>query len=324
MVGKLYFSGLLEGMKELYESDGLAAALKKYSKAIKPAKLSKTGKKAKKKTKKGKKEYNSVFSVDNKEYKNKTKSGHEENKKYKTGEKTAFLQFHEQGVDSIRETAEKKEPQRHAKTIAAREMLYDMLAAKITENIAYVLELQKTINHGSRQYADGNLSMLKIEYDNPVFINNQLTYQRIFVMNENEGATVYGLTMEKSRSGNLETKARYDDAFKTFYFDSLNGVKDGRNSAYWEAWLNGQVVEEALDKKPLKKGDVVEWRLANERESGCGGSGQEAEKFSRKNEMDVFDKNHNPYYLGGFGSLPAQQRSGLPYGQNHFNHHYFR
>jgi hypothetical protein len=192
-----------------------------------------------------------------------------------------------------------------------KEMLYEMLTGRINETLAYAQELQKTIDYGMRQHADKSVSMLKLEYDNPVFVNNQWTYQRIFIQNTKEGSTVYDLTTDKSKAGSLEAKVRYDQKFNTVYFDSLNNVRDGKDQAYWEVWVNGRIVEEALDQKHLKKGDMIEWRLANERERGCGG-GYKPEALPGHELL----KNGGYQRFGGmntFAFLPPYARASFSY-----------
>ena len=155
----------------------------------------------------------------------------------------------------------------------AKGVLNEMLAGVSAESV-YVRELDLTTSAEAGNFRYGrDAGMLKIEYNDPVFINNQWTYQRIFIRSEKDGATVYGSTMDKAKAGGLEADVRYDHKFNTVYFDSMNGVRDGNGKAYWEAWVNGEIVEDALDQTTVKKGDVIEWRLANERESGCGGGG---------------------------------------------------
>ncbi|MEM5871861.1 MAG: DUF4430 domain-containing protein [Candidatus Aenigmatarchaeota archaeon] len=146
-----------------------------------------------------------------------------------------------------------------------------ILNAKIDENLEYVKEIKSTLSYADKIKSLGEEKVVKISYTDPVFINNQWTYQRIFIKNPKDGLTIYDLTLEKVKSGALASKVRYDEKFKTYYFEEIDGIRDGENKAYWEVWANGKIVEDALDKTTLKKGDVIEWRLANERENVCGG-----------------------------------------------------
>jgi hypothetical protein len=154
--------------------------------------------------------------------------------------------------------------------------LKSMIASAGVNDAKYLTELGEatSLDTGSLRAAY-KASMVKVEYSDPVFMNNQRTYQRIFMKNDKNDSSVYDFTMGRAGSAGLETKVRRDERFDTFYFESMNGVRDGQNKAYWEVWVNGNIVEEALDKKEVKKGDVVEWRLANERESFCGGGGMD-------------------------------------------------
>jgi hypothetical protein len=195
--------------------------------------------------------------------------------------------------------------QKSAGMAETKQALSEMLSG-VSAQSAYAAELDLTTRADAASFKYGRSEgMVKIEYNDPVFINNQWTYQRIFIRNEKDGSTVYRSTMDKAQAAGLETQVRRDDKFDTMYFDSLNGKRDGKGNAYWEAWVNGEIVEDALDKKELKKGDVVEWRLANERESFCGGGGIE-ERLIRP---ELRSKASNPLglpmteagYLSGFG-----------------------
>jgi len=147
--------------------------------------------------------------------------------------------------------------------------------------------------------------LLKIEYTEPVFFNDQLTYQSIFMENEEAGKTVYELTLESSQKNGMDVKISYDERTRTFYLDSMEGKKDGSeidgNKVYLEFWIKDggtneyRIGEDSMDREVLKKGDKVEWRLATERESFCGGGGYE--KSQREREMDqilLYQNNGNP------------------------------
>jgi hypothetical protein len=295
-------------LKKLYEHD--TPGLKKPAAAGKR----KSGKKAKSGAKySGRKkpvrqkntEYKAVFSSGHGDYI--AKAGHEAalaQKKYE-GMEALFISLKPSAFNLFDVPAEKAD---------TKEMLYEMITGKINESLAYAQELQKTVDYGAKLHSERRAEMLKLEYDNPVFINNQWTYQRIFIQNSRKDSTVYDLTMDKAKAGSLETKVRYDDKFNTVYFDSLNNVKDGNNQAYWEVWVNGRIVEEALDRKQLKKGDVIEWRLANEKEEGCGGGSYRPE-FLPKHELRRMAGSYqhlNP--LNNFAFMPAYGKASFSYG----------
>jgi hypothetical protein len=151
------------------------------------------------------------------------------------------------------------------------------VSAGITDE-KYIREIGNAVDP-AKAYAGVRPEMVKLSYNDPVFINNQWTYQRIFINSGRDGLNVHELTAEKMKSGDLDASFRYDEKFRTFYFDSMNGIRDGQNMAYWEVWVNGHIVEDAIDQTPVKKGDMVEWRLANEREEGCGGGSSQKPDF---------------------------------------------
>lgn len=300
-------------LQKLYEHD-----VARLEKPAAPEKSRKAGKKAKAKAKYGGRkkpkrqktaDYKAVFSSGQGDYA--MKAGHEETltkQKYETTE-ALFTSLKPPAFNLFDVPAGKAR---------AREALYEMLAGKINESLAYAQELQKTIDYGAKPHSERRAEMIKLEYDNPVFINNQWTYQRIFIQNSKDGSTVYDLTIDKSKAGSLETKVRYDENFNTIYFDSLNNVRDGNNQAYWEVWVNGQIVEESLDRKQLKKGDVVEWRLANEREEGCGGSGGERQDVLTKNSLLGLGGYRHLNPANNFALMPAYGRPSFSYGYGGF------
>lgn len=156
---------------------------------------------------------------------------------------------------------------------------------------------------------------LKIEYTEPMFFNEQLTYKSVFMENEGASKTVYELTLEASQKNGMDIKISYDENTRTFYLDSMDGMEDGTkidgDRAYLEFWVKDGETNEyrigvnSIDQEHLKKGDRVEWRLATERESSCGGGGYA--KSQREKEMDeilMYPNNENPIkgYVPGLGT----------------------
>ena len=319
-------TGLVEKVRSLYENDeaDLPEFTGKKDGKI-PARTSRGKKYAGRKRKKElyddskdndeeEKDYDTEFSSETSEY---VKAGH---KKRDDGARIEIEpSAAAQSVQRIEVTgkAVKKAGLSEAKG-AVNEMLSEanVRDAKYTEELNNTTALDAGFHYGRRA------GLVKIEYNEPVFINNQWTYQRIFMKNNVGDSSVYDFTIKKAGTSGLETQVRYDDNFQTFYFESLNGVRDGNNQAYWEVWLNGNIVEDALDKKEVKKGDVVEWRLANERESFCGGGGQE-EQYMRPElrsqisvQNDAIRQAYNPSfgYISGFGRPAASPLSIGNYG----------
>ncbi len=113
--------------------------------------------------------------------------------------------------------------------------------------------------------------LLSIEYDRPELINGQRTYQRIVFEAESDGETVYEATMRKFVQAGMESSAARDSDFGTMIFTSLNNKREGTGGNFNEFYLNGEIGENAVDKQQLKKGDIVEWRYAEESDGTCGG-----------------------------------------------------
>jgi len=157
------------------------------------------------------------------------------------------------------------------------------------------------------------MNLLKVEYEEPVFFNDQLTYQSIFMENNEHGKTVYELTLEAAQKNGMDVKISYDEKTRTFYLDSMDGKEDGADingeKAYLEFWIKDgetgeyQIGENSIEQEVLKKGDRVEWRLATERESGCGGGGYEKTKRGT-DEMVLYPNNGNAVrgYFPGIGN----------------------
>ncbi|NIO22488.1 MAG: hypothetical protein GTN38_00490 [Candidatus Aenigmarchaeota archaeon] len=150
--------------------------------------------------------------------------------------------------------------------------------------------------------------LLKVEYTEPVFFNDQLTYQSVFMENEETGKTVYELTLEASQKNGMDVKISYDERTRTFYLDSMDGKRDGSeidgNRVYLEFWVKDgetneyRIGEESMDQEILKRGDKVEWRLATERESYCGGGGYEKSPKEREMEQILLYQNNGNQVRG--------------------------
>ena len=122
--------------------------------------------------------------------------------------------------------------------------------------------------HESVTYKAG---MLNIEYESPELINGQATYQRIVFEVDGEGETVYEMTMRKFMEAGIEASSEYDQEFDSMIFTSLNKRSEGDSGNFNEFYLNGEIGDNAVDKKLLQAGDIVEWRYAEETDGSCGG-----------------------------------------------------
>lgn len=141
--------------------------------------------------------------------------------------------------------------------------------------------------HEQIQYS---ANVLNIEYEAPELINGQRTYQRIVFEAEKDGETVYEMTMKKFMDAGMEASAERDSDFGTMIFTSLNKRKEGADGNFNEFYLNGAIGDSAIDQQKLKKGDVVEWRYAEETDGSCGG----VPDFHRiKNLLQKYNMNGN-------------------------------
>jgi hypothetical protein len=122
--------------------------------------------------------------------------------------------------------------------------------------------------------------------------------------NEETGKTVYELTLESSQRNGIDIKISYDERTRTFYLDSMDGKKDGSEidgkKVYLEFWIRDgetdeyRVGENSIDQEILKKGDKIEWRLATERESYCGGGYEKSRREKEMEQILLYPNNGNP------------------------------
>lgn len=178
-------------------------------------------------------------------------------------------------------------------------------------NIEYTfsekLERPETKKHEVNYSHEERHEMTNIEYDNPVFFNNQWTYQRLFIDNNGDKETVYGLTMKSMLNNGTEVEVRHDGKFNTAYVSSIDGKADGSvdpetgKRKYWEFWIidketgNERIGEESVYQQEVKRKEMIEWRLATEQESGCGG-GITSDPLILQNDPTI-DKSRLPAYM---------------------------
>jgi len=121
--------------------------------------------------------------------------------------------------------------------------------------------------------------ILNMKYENPIFYNEQWTYQRLFIDNEKE-TSVYHLTLDTAKKNGVDVDVIEDERSGTKYVNSIDGLNDGDNNKFWEYWIvdkdtgDKRIGEMAIDQQTLKKNEFIEWRLANEQEHGCGGGNE--------------------------------------------------
>lgn len=156
----------------------------------------------------------------------------------------------------------------------------------------------------NRQEVYFNESLLKVKYESPVFMENQVVYQSIFI-EAKEDTTVYDLTMKVLRSNNVQVESRYDKQFDSMLFTSVDNIKDGEENIWTEFYLNGRIGEDAVDKAKVKKGDIIELRSyrANDESGFCGGGQPDQEK-----RFGSYGSTLNPA-ASGFGRNSLSSRS---------------
>ncbi len=45
------------------------------------------------------------------------------------------------------------------------------------------------------------------------------------------------------------------------FIQSINGIKDPKNKAWWQFWVNNAYSQKGASSTPLKSGDNIEWKL---------------------------------------------------------------
>ncbi len=112
--------------------------------------------------------------------------------------------------------------------------------------------------------------ILSIEYEKPDMINGQKTYQRI-AFEAKEDGDVYGLTIMNFDEAGIEFSSEYDGEFDSRLLTSINNKTEGSDGNFNEFYLNGEIGGNAADMQKVKKGDIIEWRYAEETDGSCGG-----------------------------------------------------
>lgn len=166
-----------------------------------------------------------------------------------------------------------------------------------------------TYGEGSRAELSGDT--VRISYDSPIFYNDQWTYERFFMDNLEE-TNVYELTKKMSARTGTDIEIVEDPRFGK-YVKSIDGKQDGGEGKYWEYWVvnrdtgEKRIGERAIDQQTLRKNEFIEWRLAEERESVCGGGGSmkpehEVAGYFRDGITRAKDRYiggiNNPVYMG--------------------------
>ncbi|HEC75976.1 MAG TPA: DUF4430 domain-containing protein [Thermoplasmatales archaeon] len=72
-------------------------------------------------------------------------------------------------------------------------------------------------------------------------------------------ATVLNALYEASKLGDFSIKTTYWPSYDSYFVDSIANA--GGNEKYWIYYVNGAMGEVGADKKIVKEGDLIEWRL---------------------------------------------------------------
>ncbi len=95
---------------------------------------------------------------------------------------------------------------------------------------------------------------------NATLIINFGDYEWNFSISLSQNTTVYGLLEKASKIYNFSYEATYYPQFRSYYIESINGVRNGVDGKYWQYWINGKYGETGASLQPIKNGDVVEWK----------------------------------------------------------------
>ncbi|HEC82448.1 MAG TPA: DUF4430 domain-containing protein [Thermoplasmatales archaeon] len=72
-------------------------------------------------------------------------------------------------------------------------------------------------------------------------------------------ATVLNALYEASKLGDFSVKTTYWPSYDSYFIDSIANA--GGNGKYWMYYVNGTMGGVGADKKIVKEGDLIEWRL---------------------------------------------------------------
>ncbi len=144
--------------------------------------------------------------------------------------------------------------------------IQDQIAVEYSNNVIENFRETDPLSQ-SRYSAD----VLSIEYDGVGLINGQKTYQRIVFEADMDGESIYELTMRKMGEAGIEVSAEYDGEFDSMLLTSINNKYEGNDGNFNEFYLNGEIGANAANLESVKKGDIIEWRYAEETDGSCGG-----------------------------------------------------
>ncbi len=204
-------------------------------------------------------------------------------------------------------------------TPETKEGFIDNAILNFSENVDYKDEQSRL--------AAARPDVTNVKYEDPVFFNNQWTYQRVFMEGSGKEETVYELTTKAMPYNGMRVETKHDDKFRTAYVTSIDGKRDGEidpatgKARYWEYWIidretgEERIGDMGIEEQKIRKNEAVEWRLATEQESGCGGGGERYDSFAVENDPTI-DRARLPAHvqnllsMRGYGS---RQNRLMPY-----------
>ncbi|HDO19251.1 MAG TPA: DUF4430 domain-containing protein [Thermoplasmatales archaeon] len=114
---------------------------------------------------------------------------------------------------------------------------------------------------GVLQFMGGQISDETLPITASVFIDfgngTSLSFTNITTCN----ATVFGLLLEAAKMGNFSVKYTYYGEYDSMFVDSIAGVENGKDNRWWQYYVNGEYGMVGADKKPVKDGDIIEWKF---------------------------------------------------------------
>jgi hypothetical protein len=190
----------------------------------------------------------------------------------------------------------------------------NLTPAEDTETVEYRSTLSQAYHAGLALSYEGVQpeTLLNIEYETPELINGQKTYQRIVFEADADRESVYELSVRRMKDAGIEFSSEYDGEFGSMLFTSINKRAEGEGGNFNEFYLNGEIGGNAADAQKVKKGDVIEWRYAEETDGSCGG----VPDFSQVKAMLGYSTAANAYAA----SMGMGTGSGLPGTIGSFQH----
>ncbi len=89
------------------------------------------------------------------------------------------------------------------------------------------------------------------------FSNGTVWHYNINVSEKN--ATVFSALLNAASIGGFTVKYTYYGQYDSYFIDSIAGI--GGEGKYWIYYVNGKMGEVGADKKIVKEGDEIEWKL---------------------------------------------------------------